>query len=282
MARIAYVNGRYAPIETAAIAVEDRGLQFADGVYEVWALRNGRLKDWDGHVRRLARSLDELRLSPPCAFTALEPIIAELIRRNRLRDGLVYLQVTRGAAPRNHAFPNPAARGTLIITARPVNPAAMERRAEAGVSVITRPDLRWKRCDIKSVSLLPNILAKQEAAEAGAAEAWLVDEAGCVTEGASSNAWIVTGEGVLVTRAADALILRGITRDAVRTLAEHRQLTLEERAFTVQEALNAREAFITSASSFVTAVVRLDGAPIGSGEPGPIATALRAAYSALD
>ncbi|MEO1038141.1 MAG: D-amino-acid transaminase [Pseudomonadota bacterium] len=279
MARIAYVNGEYRPVTTASIAVEDRGLQFADGVYEVWAVRDGRLMDWAGHVERLRRSLGELRIAPPCALSALPVIIGELIRRNRIVDGLVYLQVTRGVAPRNHAFPDPAVKPTLILTARPVNVAAMERRAQSGAAVITRPDLRWKRCDIKSISLLPNILAKQEAAEAGAVEAWLVDEEGCVTEGASSNAWIVTTEGVLITRAADSLILRGITRQAVARLAQSLQLKLEERSFTVDEAKAAQEAFITSASSFVMPVVAIDGEPVGSGSPGPVASRLRQAYS---
>lgn len=278
MARIAYVNGRYAPIGADLIQVEDRGFQFADGVYEVWTVRGGRLLDSEGHFTRLKRSLDELRIAAPMRRDALAVVLEEVRRRNKVRDGLLYLQVTRGAAPRDHAFPDPARKPTLVVTARPGKASAADARAAAGVGVITHPDLRWKRCDIKTVSLLPNALAKQAARAAGAHEAWLVDETGMVTEGASSNAWIVTKDGRLVTRQADNGILKGITRETVRRLAQERQLTLEERAFSLEEAHAAAEAFMTSASALVTPVTAIDGRPVGEGTPGPVAKALREDY----
>lgn len=278
MARIAYVNGRYAPIGADLIQVEDRGFQFADGVYEVWTVRGGRLLDSEGHFTRLKRSLDELRIAAPMRRDALAVVLEEVRRRNKVRDGLLYLQVTRGAAPRDHAFPDPARKPTLVVTARPGKASAADARAAAGVGVITHPDLRWKRCDIKTVSLLPNALAKQAARAAGAHEAWLVDETGMVTEGASSNAWIVTKDGRLVTRQADNGILKGITRETVRRLAQERQLTLEERAFSLEEAHAATEAFMTSASALVTPVTAIDGRPVGEGTPGPVAKALREDY----
>jgi len=278
MARIAYVDGRYTPITSPAVRVEDRGFQFADGVYEVWAVRHGRLLDSEGHFTRLRRSLGELGIAEPMSRAALEVVLEETLRRNRVRDGLVYLQITRGAAPRDHAFPDPAGRPTVVVTARPSKPAAADARAANGVKVITRPDERWKRCDIKSVSLLPNVLAKQAARAAGAWEAWLIDPAGHVTEGASSNAWILTQDGALVTRHVDASILKGVTRETIRALAEARQLRLEERAFTLEEARAAKEAFITSATSLVTPVTAIDDQPVGDGRPGPVALALREDY----
>lgn len=278
MSRIAYVNGRYVPHARASVHVEDRGYQFADGVYEVWSVFDGRLADSEGHFARLARSLGELSIAEPMPRTALQQVLDEVVRRNGVRDGLVYLQVTRGVAPRDHAFPRPKVKPALVVTAKRVDLAAAQRRAEAGVAVVTTPETRWARCDIKTVGLLPNVLAKQAARSAGAYEAWFMDRDGFVTEGASTNAWIVTGEGALVTRDTGANILRGVTRAAVAELAAELQLRVEERPFTVEEAKGAREAFITAATAFVTPVTAIDGAPVGEGTSGPVALRLRDLY----
>ena len=278
MSRVAYVDGRYVPHARASVHVEDRGLQFADGVYEVWSVFSGRLADAEGHFTRLSRSLAELSIAEPASRAALERVLAEVVRRNRLRDGFIYLQVTRGQAARDHAFPNPAVRPTLIITAKRVDLAASQARAERGVAVVTTPETRWARCDIKTVGLLPNVLAKQAARSAGAYEAWFVDRDGLVTEGASTNAWIVTRDGVLVTRDTGANILRGVTRAAVAELAHTLQMRVEERAFSVAEAQAAREAFITAATTFVTPVTAIDGAAVGEGAGGPVALRLRSLY----
>lgn len=278
MARIAYVNGRYRPVTDTAIGIEDRGFQFGDGIYEVWAVRGGRFLDHRGHTERLARSLGELRIPMPVGLPALDIILREVVRRNRIRDGLVYLQVTRGVASRDHPFPKIAPRPTLVVTGKSLDMRAAHRRAEEGIRVITRPDERWKRCDIKTTNLLPNVLAKQAAREAGAYEAWLVDDEGYVTEGSSSNAWIVTKDGALVTRQADRRILWGVTRQAILALAEKEGLRIEQRAFTPQEALDAREAFVTSATTFATPVVSIDGKPVANGAPGSVATRLREVY----
>ena len=278
MPAIAYVDGRYLPIAQACVSVNDRGLLFADAVYEVWSVVGGRFLDTEGHLARLERSLGELRIAMPMSRTALMAVLRETVRRARVRDGLVYLQITRGAAPRDHAFPHPAAAPGVIVTARPVDMARAEARALAGVEVITTPETRWARCDIKSTSLLPNVLAKQAAREAGAYEAWFVDGDGLVTEGASTNAWIVTGQGVLVTRDTGANILRGVTRGAALDLAADLQMRVEERAFSVAEAKAAREAFLTAATAFVTPVIGIDGQAVGEGAPGPVALRLRRLY----
>ena len=278
MPRIVYVNGRYVPIARAAVSIEDRGFQFADSVYEVIGLRAGRLLDWDGHLARLARSLGAVTMTLPVRRAALRVILSELIRRNHLCDALIYIQVTRGAAPRDHAFPAPGTPQSLVIVAKPYSWAAADARSENGIAVITQPDLRWKRCDIKATGLLLNVLAKQAAKEAGAAETWFLDENGYVTEGASSNAWIVTEDGRVVTRPLGHAILAGITRDRFLALLDEQGLVLDERAFTHKEALEAKEAFLSGATNIATAVVRLDGKPIGTGESGPVARALRAAY----
>jgi D-alanine transaminase len=275
MSRIAYVNGRYLPLRKAAVPVEDRGYQFSDGVYEVCEVRGGHIIDEARHMARLARSLCELRIPMPMPNTALAVVLRECVRRNRVRDGIIYLQITRGVARREHAFPPPGTRPTLVLTARSMDFAANERTASAGVAVITVPDNRWARVDIKSISLLPNVLAKQAAREQGAREAWFVDQAGYVTEGSSSNAWIVTAKGRVVTRPADRGILRGITRAVLIEVIKAQGLEFEERAFTREEAYAAREAFLTSASQVVLPVVRIDDRPIGNGAPGLIATALR-------
>ena len=278
MSRFAYVNGRFSPHADACVHVEDRGYQFADGVYEVWAVLGGRLADSEGHLERLDRSLDELRIRRPMSRRALVAVLRETVRRNRVRDGLVYLQVTRGTARRDHPFPAADTPPSVVVTAKNLDWAAFEARASAGVAVITQPDIRWGRCDIKTVGLLPNVLAKQAAREAGAAEAWLVDELGLITEGSSTNAWIVDGEGRLRTRDTNGNILRGVTRRSLLRLAAEHDLEVDERPFSVDEARAAREAFFTSASAFVTPVVRIDGAQVGSGKPGPVTQRLRALY----
>ena len=278
MPRLAYVNGRFLRQAEATVSIEDRGFQLSDGVYEVWAVFGGRLVDSEAHFSRLDRSLSELAIAPPMGRPALDRILRETIRRNGLREGTVYLQVTRGAAPRDHAFPNPAPKPTLVVTAKRSDPAAAEARAAAGVKVITLPDIRWGRCDIKSVALLPNVLAKQAAREKGAFEAWLVDSAGLVTEGAASNAWIIDAEGVLRTRDTAANILRGVTRLSLVDLARQAGLKVQERAFTVAEAKSAKEAFLTGAGALVMPIVRIDDAMIGDGRPGPVAKQLRALY----
>ena len=271
MGRIAYVNGRYVPQGQAVVHIEDRGFQFADGVYEVWAVLEGRLADAEGHFNRLERSLGELRIAPPRSRLALTAILRETVRRNGVRDGIVYLQITRGTAPRDHAFPDPDTPPTVVVTAKPLALDRLEASARQGVAVVTRPDQRWGRCDIKTVGLLPNALAKQAAREAGAYEAWLVDALGRVTEGASTNAWIVDASGRLRTRETQANILRGITRSELMERAR-------ERPFTVAEAQAAREAFLPAASAFVTPVVSIDGARVGDGRPGPVTSRLRALY----
>jgi D-alanine transaminase len=275
MSRIAYVNGRYVAHRDAMVHVEDRGYQFADGVYEVCEVRGGRLIDERRHMQRLVRSLGELRMPLPMRLNALGVVLRETVRRNRVRDGLVYLQVTRGVAPRDFIFPSPATRAGVVVTARSLDRARLEAAANEGISVVTVPDNRWDRVDIKSVALLPNVLAKQAARDAGAKEAWFVDPDGMITEGGSSNAWIVTREGRLVTRPAEHGILRGITRTVVLDVVAGQNLAFEERGFSVEEAYAAREAFITSASQIVMPVVSIDGRPIGNGAPGLVATALR-------
>ena len=278
MGRVAYVNGRFAPHAEARVHIEDRGYQLADGVYEVWAVFGGRLADAEGHYTRLERSLGELRIDMPMSRKALALVLRETVRRNRVSDGLVYLQVTRGVAPRDHAFPGRPVRPSMVVTAKSVDMAAAEAKAGKGIGVITTPETRWARCDIKTIALLPNVLAKQAARERGAGEAWFVDELGLVTEGASSNAWIVDAEGVLRTRDLNANILRGVTRKSLIELIAREGLQVSERPFSVEEARQAREAFITGAGSLVTPVVSIDGALLGDGRPGPVALRLRASY----
>ena len=275
MSRIAYVNGRYLALSQASVNVEDRGYQFADGVYEVCEVREGRLVDERRHMARLQFSLSELRIAMPMAPAALSVVLHEVVRRNRVRWGIVYLQISRGVARRDHAFPPPGTRPSLVVTARNLDLAAAEKMAANGVAVVTVPENRWARVDIKSISLLPNVLAKQAARERGAREAWFVDAQGRVTEGSSSNAWIVTRDGKVVTRQADHGILKGITRTVVLDVIAAQGLTLEERPFTLDEAHAAREAFLTSASQIVLPVVSIDQRPVGNGAPGLIATALR-------
>jgi D-alanine transaminase len=278
MSRVAYVNGRYLSRNDAKVAVEDRGYQFADGVYEVCEVRGGRLVDEGRHMARLNRSLGELRIARPMSPAALRVVLRETIRRNRVRDGIVYVQVTRGVARRDFPFPGANTRPSLVVTARSADLERLEQIAAEGIAVVTVPDIRWKRVDIKSVALLPNVLAKQAAREQGAREAWLVDAHGHVTEGASSNAWIVSRDGKLITRPLGQNILPGITRSVVIDVIKAQGLAFEERSFTVEEAYAAREAFITSASQIVLPVVSIDGRPVGNGAPGLVATALRRDY----
>lgn len=275
MSRIAYVNGRYLPLAAASVNVEDRGYQFADGVYEVCEVRGGRLVDERRHMARLKFSLSELRIAVPMSPAALSVVLHEVVRRNRVRWGVVYLQITRGVSRRDHAFPPAGITPSIVVTARNLDLVNAEKIAENGVAVISVPENRWERVDIKSVSLLPNVLAKQTAREQGASEAWFVDRDGRVTEGSSSNAWIVTRGGKVVTRQADHGILKGITRKVVLDALAAQGLKLEERAFTLEEAHAAREAFITSASQIVLPVVKIDGRPVGNGAPGLVASALR-------
>lgn len=278
MPRIVYVNGRYAPHAEASVHVEDRGYQFADGVYEVCEVARGQIMDMTRHLDRLERSLRELRIGWPMARRALQMVMAEVVRRNRVENGLVYLQVTRGVAPRDHYFPAPGTPPSLVVTAKRSDPAAAARRASQGVKVITVPENRWERVDIKTVGLLPNVLARQQAREAGAVEAWFVDPDGTVKEGASTNAWIVTADGRLVTRPAEFGILRGVTRATVMDVAKKLGLVVEERGFTVEEARQAKEAFITAATTVVMPVVAIDGIPVANGHPGETTLSLREAF----
>lgn len=278
MPRFAYVNGRYVRHADAAVHIEDRGYQFADGVYEVCEIRDGLLIDERRHIDRLERSLAELRIPKPMSRAALGAVLREVVRRNHVVDGLVYLQVTRGVAPRNHPFPAEGTPPALVVTARSVSRAYADHHAEEGVAAISVPDNRWDRVDIKTVSLLPNVLAKQAARDAGVYEAWFYDADGNVTEGSSTNAWIVTTDGVLVTRPAEHGILRGITRTVLLDVAARLGIKLEERKFSLDEAKGAREAFITGATTIVTPITKIDDRVIGNGAPGSVATELRKAF----
>lgn len=274
---IAYVNGSYAPMRDAQVSIEDRGYQFSDGIYEVCLCIAGRYWDFDGHLTRMERSLRELRMDAPMSRDALQIVMGQLVRRNGLKDALVYIQATRGVAPRNHVFPPADTPTALVMTAKRFDLDGSDAIAAKGVGVITQPDIRWGRADIKSISLLPNLLAKQAAKDVGAAEAWLVRD-GAVTEGSSSNAWIVDRDGALVTHPKGFEILGGITRETALSCAAELQIKVHERAFTVAEARDASEAFITSATNLVMPVITIDGAPVGNGAPGPVALRLREAY----
>lgn len=281
MTRIVYVNGAYKRYAEAAIHVEDRGFQFANSIYEVIEVLGGRLVDATRHLARLNRSLRELAISPPMRESALLHIIGEVVRRNRVRDGIVYMQVTRGAGPREFALPGPDVLPTLVVFARARSRESANQLAEMGIAVKTVPDNRWGRRDIKTVMLLPSVLAKDAARQADAREAWFVDASGAITEGASSNAWIVTDKGVLVTRPLGWEILPGVTRATVMDVAKAEGINVEERAFTREEALRAREAFITSATNIAMPVVTLDGKTIGNGQPGPLTRRLRIRFHQL-
>jgi D-alanine transaminase len=279
VSRIAYVDGRYAPLHEPLIGVLDRGFQFSDAVYEVWPVREGLLVDRDGHLTRLARSLRELAIEPPMGDGALLAVVRETLRRNRVVNGIVYLQISRGCPRRrDHTFPRPGLRATLVVTAETIDPRIQEARAAKGIAAFTAPDNRWGRCDIKTVALLPNALARETAKHRGGTEALFFDADGYITEGAATNVFLVDAEGVLRTRDLSANILPGITRLALMEAAGLLQMRVEERAFSVAEALSGRELIVTSAGMGATAVVRLDDASIGAGAPGPVAMALRCAY----
>jgi len=279
MPRYAYVNGRYVPHNAAAVHIEDRGYQFADGVYEVVPVHRGKLVDEGPHLDRLERSLAELRIDMPMSRRALQLVSKELMRRNGLSFGFVYMQVTRGVAPRDHKFPKKTPKPALTMTTRQLTPVA-DAELQEGFHVVTAPDQRWKRCDIKSVSLLPNILAKQKAAEAGCQEAWLVDDDGYVTEGSATNAWIVTKDKKVVTRQADHAILPGITRLSLLKVMQREGYELETRPFSLEEAMQANEAFLTSSTNYVMPITKIDGKAVGNGHPGLLTMKLREAYIA--
>lgn len=276
MSRIAYVNGRYVPHRDAAVHIDDRGYQFSDGVYEVVGIASGRIIDEDPHFDRLDRSLREISIRWPMSRAALKLVVREVLRRNGVRDGIVYIQINRCVAPRDHAFPKSGA-PTVVVTARRSRPAARQAQ-DRGVSVIAIPDIRWKRCDIKTIALLPNVLGKQRAVESGAFEAWMVDDQGLVSEGTSTNAWIVSAGGELLTRQTDNAILPGITRASLAALAREQNVRFVERPFSLAEAKAAREAFITSTTAYVTPVIRIDGVQIGDGKPGPVTRRLQEWY----
>ena len=278
MSRIAYVNGSYVLHRDAMVHIEDRGYQFADGVYEVCEVFRGALIDEKRHFERLAYSLAELQIEMPLRAGAFAVVVREVMTRNRIENGYIYVQVTRGVAPRDHVFPPKSVRPSLVVTARQVDPEKSEVTARKGISVITTPDLRWKRVDIKSIALLPNVLARQLARERGAYEAWLLDADGMVTEGAASNAWIVSEAGAVVTRQVDHSILRGITRTTLIEIIAAHGIKLEERKFSLEEAFTAREAFITGATTLIMPVVSIDGRLVGAGAPGPVASKLRAIF----
>jgi D-alanine transaminase len=281
LSRIAYVNGRYVRHTDAAVHIEDRGYQFADGVYEVCEIRFGYIVDITRHLDRLDRSLRELSIKWPMSRAALTRVIRETVRRNSVFNGMFYLQITRGVSKRDHVFPSGSVPSSLVITAKHISRDVGEARAAKGIAVVSVPDNRWERVDIKSVGLLPNVMARQAAKLQGAQEAVYVDSDGFVKEGAATNVWIVSKDGKLVTRPAEFGILRGVTRTTVIDLAKELGLEVEERAFTVEEALAAREVFITAATTLVMPVVQFDGRSIGNGHPGTLALQLRDGFFAV-
>ena len=278
MSRVAYVNGLYLPLRQATVHIEDRGYQFADGVYEVIEVHAGALIDEERHLQRLVRSLGELRIDAPMRAGALRIVLREIVARNKLRQGFVYMQISRGVARRDHLFPDPPVRPSLVVTARLVDPAKSGAKAAKGIRVITMPDMRWKRPDIKTISLVANVLAKQAAKERDSGEAWLLDADGLITEGSSSNAWIIDHDGTVITHPVTNAILQGVTRTTLLTLLQKLGHRVEERRFSPQEAYAAREAFITGATSIVTPVVAIDDHVLGTGAPGPLALNLRAHF----
>ena len=281
MSRIAYIDGVYQPLNMPGILVEDRGYQFADGVYEVCAIRGGKLLDEARHLDRLDYSLAALDMPPPMSRAALQQVMRETLRRNRVRDGILYMQVSRGVAPREHMF-NPDLKPVLVITARPI---AADRRVQImkkGISVVSVPDQRWARCDIKSISLLPNVLARQSACNAKVQEAWQIDGQGMVTEGAATNAWIVDAKGVLRTRPASHEILNGIVRQVLLDCVADLGMKFEEKPFSLKEALAAKECFSTASTMSVFPVIEIDGQKIGAGKPGEVAKMLSDAYDAVE
>ncbi len=279
MRGVAYVNGAYVPLAHARVSIQDRGFQFGDAIYEVWPVRGGVIHDAEGHMARLHRSLNELRIPAPMSEAALWVVLRETMRRNHVRDGIVYVEISRGATRgRDHTFPTTPIRPTLVVTAKNLDTALLAKRAEQGVKVITVPEARWARRDIKSVNLLANVLARQAASEADAFEAWFVDADGLITEGTSSSAFIVDAAGDIRTRPLSNDVLHGVTRAAIMGVARALQRKLIETPFTPAEAKQAREAFITHASNAAVPVIAIDNVSVGNGRPGPIVKALRAAY----
>lgn len=281
MPRFAYVNGRYVRHAEAAVHIDDRGLVFADAVYEVCQVQQGFIIDMTRHLDRLDRSLGEIRIRPPIPRAALTGIMREVLRRNRVVNGMVYLQVTRGRAKRDHVFPAPEVRASLIVTTKAMNPAVNAAKYAAGIKAVTVADNRWGRVDIKTVGLLPNVLARQQAKEAGAQEAVFVDADGNVTEGGATNLWIVDRDGRLVTRPADHAILRGVTRTTLLDVAKKLGIDAEERRFSVADMLEAREVFITGATTICLPIVSIDGQTIANGHPGMTAQKIRDAFFAV-
>jgi D-alanine transaminase len=278
--RVAYVNGRYLPHGQAGVHIEDRALQLGDGIYEVLNILDSQPTDEEPHLDRMERSLRELGMAMPMGRAALKLVVREMIARNRMANCFLYIQVTRGAVKRDHVPPADGPRPTLIMTMRGQDAAGLAQRLEKGIAVSTQPDIRWGRCDIKTVNLLPNLLAKQAAKKAGAFEAWLVDDDGAITEGSSTTAWIVDGAGTLITRDLSNAILPGVTRQIMLQAAHDTQMKVEERKFTVAEALAAREAFLSSATGAAVPVVAIDGHKIGDGMPGPLTKRIRELYAA--
>ena len=276
--RVAYVDGRYLRHGEAGVHIEDRGLQLGDSVYEALRIESGRLRDVKEHFDRLERSLREIEMTLPMTRQALAHVMHEVVRRNGVPDGLLYLQVTRGAVRRDHPIPEHSPKPTLILTVHALDVAAMARRRREGIAVITKPDERWARCDIKSTQLLANLMAKTAARRAGAFEVWLLDSEGFVTEGASTTAWIVDGAGSLVTRDLSHAILPGVTRRVVLELVREARIPLVERRFTPAEATTAREAFLTAASGAAIPIVTVDGRPVGDGKPGPLTCRIAELY----
>jgi D-alanine transaminase len=278
MTRIAYVNGRYVRHADAKVHIEDRGYQFADGVYEVCEVRHGMIVDLTRHLDRLGRSLSELRIAWPMHRSALVRVIREVLKRNRVRNGLFYLQVTRGVAKRDHVFPHPDTKPSIVITAKSTNPAVIAAKNANGIKAITVPENRWDRVDIKTVGLLSNALVRQQAKEAGAQEAIYVDADGTVKEGAATNVWMVDEDGTLLTRPAEHGILRGITRTTLMDVAGKLGITIREEAFSAEKMLASREVFITAATSICFPVVEIDGKPIANGHPGSVSQKIREAF----
>lgn len=278
MSRIAYVNGAYVPHSKAMVHVEDRGYQFADGVYEVCEIRHGMIVDLTRHLDRLDRSLRELRIDWPMSRRALVHVIRQVLRKNHVRNGMFYLQATRGVAKRDHVFPAAGTKPSLVITAKSTNPAVIAAKNTNGIKVITVPENRWDRVDIKTVGLLPNTLARQAAKEQGAQEAIFIDHDGTVKEGAATNVWMVDEDGALLTRPAEHGILRGITRTTLMDIAKQVGLTIREEAFSVEKMKSAREVFITAATSICFPVVAIDGQPVANGHPGSVSQKIRESF----
>jgi D-alanine transaminase len=277
MPRYAYVNGSYRSHNNSYVHIEDRGFQFADSIYEVIAYINNDFADERGHLDRLERSLNEIGMNMPVSRECLKLIIRELVRKNRLKNANVYIQVTRGQARRDFPFPLNDTLPSLIVTAWPFDFDG-NKNVKNGIKVITVPDIRWQRRDIKSTALIPQVLAKQKAVENKAQEAWMIDDNGYITEGSSSNAWIYTNDGKLVTRKATSDILRGVTRTAIDSLRKKMDVELVEFSFTPEEAYKAKEAFTSSAIALITPVVNIDGHKIANGKPGPVTQKLYEEY----